>query len=217
MIILLPVSAFAQDQAGAVLHSNAAGVTINDSAAAWSMAVFPNDLIQTPDSATARLNWNGSTVDIDVDTLVQFGAEELVLEHGHLSVSTSRGLRVRVGCLTITPVNDAISTVYDVTDRDGKVTVSAETGDVYLDAHSSNFQPAREPKHASREIVQQGYQKSRSEKCGSGDSRADAPGRDGILNSPWTIGAGSVAIIGLVVWVLHFCDDPVSPSVPSCN
>lgn len=215
MVILVPVSLFAQDQAGAMLHSSGAGVQVNDSPAPWTIAVFPNDLIQTPNHATARLNWIGSTANIDRDSLVQFGADELVLDHGRLSVSTWRGLRVRVGCVTITPLNDAIITQYDVIDVDGKVTVSAETSDVYLDARSSNFQPAREPKHSNREIVREREQKSRSEKCGGGDIRPGAPATPGaLLNSPWAIGAGAVPIIVLGVWVLHFGDDPVSPSTP---
>ena len=95
--------------------------------------------------------------------MVQFEGNELVLEHGSLSVNTSRGLRVRVGCVTVTPVNDTEWTHFDVVDLDGKVTVSALKNDGYIDSRSSNPQQAKQSGHSSRVIVHEGEQKSREE------------------------------------------------------
>ena len=110
--------------------------------------------------------------------MVQFEGNELVLDHGSLSVNTSRGLRVRVGCLTVTPVNDAQWTHYDVVDCDGKVTVSALKNDVYIDARSSNPQQARQSSRSSRVTVREGEQKSREEKCGGAYLNRAATWRD---------------------------------------
>ena len=129
MIAILPVSLLAQDKAAAMLRSNGIGVILNKNPAPASIALFPNDLVETQKNAAARIEVSGSTADINVDTMVQFEGDELVLDHGSLSVNTSRGLRVRVGCLTVTPVNDTVWTHYDVIDVDGKVSVSALKSD----------------------------------------------------------------------------------------
>jgi hypothetical protein len=91
---------------GSGSDSNGVGVEVNHNPLPTAVAWFPNDVIDTQRNAVARINWMGSTADIDPDTQVQLGEDELALEHSRLSVSTSRGLRVRVGCVTITPVNE---------------------------------------------------------------------------------------------------------------
>ena len=53
----------------------------------------------------ARIEMIGSSVDVNPETMVQFQGDELALDDGSLSVNTSRGLRIRVGCVTVTPVN----------------------------------------------------------------------------------------------------------------
>ena len=136
MIAILPVSLFGQDNASAMLRSNGIGVSVNKASVPASIALFPKDLVETQKQSVARIEASGSTADISPETIVQFNGDELVLEHGSLSVNTSRGVRVRVGCLTVTPVNDAAWTHYDVTDLDGKVTVSSLKLDVYIDARS---------------------------------------------------------------------------------
>jgi len=57
------------------------------------MAVFSDDLIETQKGSITRLESTGSRVDIDADTVVQFEGDELVLDHGSLSVNTTRGLK----------------------------------------------------------------------------------------------------------------------------
>lgn len=89
--------------------------------------------MQVQNNAAARIESAGSAAEIDGETVLQFADDELALEHGSLSVYTSRGMRVRVGCLTVTPVNPSMETLYEVVDRDGTLTVHATRGDVYID------------------------------------------------------------------------------------
>ena len=149
--------------------------------------------------------------------MAQFKGNELVLEHGSLSVNTSRGMRVKVGCLTVTPVKNVEWTHYDVVDVDGKVTISALKSDVYIDATSNNPKQAKQSGHSDRIIVREGEQKSREKKCGAAYLKTPAAitGRGAIMNSPWAIGAG-VAGIGAALCFGLFCqnDDPVSPTKP---
>lgn len=215
MIAILPVSLLGDDSA-AMLRSNP-GVLLNKNPTAASSALFPDDLVETPQKAVARIEATGSTADINPDTMVQFEVDELVLEHGTLSVSTTRGLRVRVGCVTVTPVHTDW-THYDVTDVNGKVTVSALKNDVYIDARSSNPQQAKQSAaHSGRIIVREGEQKSRDEKCGGAaipGSSNSVPGVGAILNSPFAKLAGLAAIGGLACWGLCHGDDAISPSRP---
>lgn len=210
--IILPVSLVAQDTGAAMLRTD--GTTqVNDKNAPLSSAIFPNDLIQTPKAVGARIEAVGSFADINPETLVQFEGDELVLDHGSVAVNTSRLLRVRVGCVTVTPVNPEW-TNYTVTDRDGKVTVSALKNDVYIDARSKNFEQM-EKKHSERTIVREGEQKSRSEKCGAADIKPPdyVEGIGALFNSPRAIAAG-VGIIILTCLAICHNEDPVSPSHP---
>jgi hypothetical protein len=215
MIVILPVTLLADDTAAAMLRSNG-GVLVNGSSVPNSVALFRDDRIETQKGAAARIEVAGSTADINPETVLQFDGDELVLEHGSVSVNTSRVMRVRVGCITVTPVNSDW-THYDVVDTDGKVTVSALKSDVYIDAKSKNPQEAKQPERSSRTLVKESERKSREEKCGAADIKWNSiyAGRGALLNSPWAIGGGAVAIGGVVCWVFCFNnDEPVSPSQP---
>ena len=203
----------ADDTAAAILRNNGS-VLLNKNPAPASAALFIQDLIETQNNSTARIEATGSVVDINPESVVQFAGDELVLDHGSLSVNTSRVLKVRVGCLTITPVN-ADWTQYEVTDLDGKVRVSALKNDVYLESRSFHLQEAKQPQHSEREIVREGEQKSREESCGgTGRSPATATSPGGFLNSPYAVGTGVGVIGGLGCWALCQGDHPISPASP---
>jgi hypothetical protein len=153
MTVFLPVSLPAQDVTGAILRANGVGILLNKASAPPSTAIFADDLIETPKGSVARIEITGSPADINSETVVQYEVDELVLDHGSLSVNTSRGLRVRIGCLTVTPVNPAEWTQFEVLDLDGKVTVHALKSDVYIDARSKNPLDVKKPSHSSRDLV----------------------------------------------------------------
>jgi hypothetical protein len=214
MIVILPGSLLADDTGAAILRNNGS-VLVNKNPAPASAALFLNDLIETQKESTARIEATGSTAEINSDTVVQFEGDVLVLEHGSLSVNTSRVLKVRVGCVTVTPVN-ADWTHYDVTDKDGKVTVAALKNDVYLESKSSSPQQAKQPEHSDRMIVREGEQKSRDEKCGVGIPRESGTlaGRGALMNSPYVQWPAAGVIIGLTCWAICNTGNPVSPSAP---
>jgi len=217
MAILLPVSLTAQESSAALLRSSGNGTLVNQSAAPASIAIFPDDLIQTPKDNAARIEVTGSAAEIDAETMVQYQPSELVLDHGHLSVNTSRGLRVRVGCITITPVHDNAWTHYDVKDLNGKVEVVASKDDVYIDAHSKNVQDVKEEER-NRSIVHEGEQKSRDEKCAGGYSRpAQVSAVGDWMNSPYAIAIGSGIVIGITCYAVCRSSEPLSPACPSNN
>jgi hypothetical protein len=215
LLSILPVSLLAQENAGAMLRSNGTGVLVNRNPAPASVPLFHEDLVETQKNAVARIEVSGSTADINPETMLQFEGDMLVLDHGSLSVNTSRGLRVRVGCVIVTPANSGEWTHYDVLDRDGKVTVSALKKDVNINARSNNPKQAKQGVNTSV-TVSEGQQKSREENCGGAYPRSAsaAPGGGAIMNSPWVIGGGVGAIGAIACFGLCHNDDPISPTKP---
>lgn len=215
MAVVLPVLLGAQETAAATLRSSGSGVLVNNNPAPTSIALFPDDLVQTPKNAVARIELTGSSADINADSMVQFEGDELVLDHGTLSVRTTRGLRVRVGCLTVIPVNLSQWTQYDVSDVNGRVTVNATKSDVYIDSRAKKAEDAKNPSRSNRDIVRESEQKSREERCGAAYLKGEStPGLGALMNSTWVrIVAGGA--VGTVV-CLGLCpdDDPLSPSKP---
>ena len=211
LIAILPVSLSAQE-ASATLRS-VRTVTVNGNTVPPIVTVVRNDSIQTAKDATAVLQLQGSSAEIGSDTLLTFDGEEVVLDHGTISVNTSRFLRVRVGCIKVVPVNSDW-TQYQVVDVDTKVKVSAFKDDVYIEVRDRKVEEAKQNEHSNRTIVHEGEQKTRDEHCAAGmpwPGDATKP----ILDSPYAIGAGAVAI-GVIMCLGVFCQNgnPASPSKP---
>jgi hypothetical protein len=211
VIVVLPVWLTAQSSGGAMLHSEG-GVWLNGNPAPNSSAIFPHDLVQTQKDNHAKIDAEGWTVTVLPDTIVQFEGDELVLDHGGLQVSTSRGMRVRVNCLTVIPVTQEW-TRYDVMDVDGKVRVVANERDVNI--HYQGAAARRSKAAVSADVtVRQGEQVTRDERCGAAARPAEVINAKGaILNSTWAKVAGGAALVSLCVLVCRG-DDPISPYKP---
>jgi len=211
MIVVVPASLMAQDSERGMLHSDG-GVWLNGNPAPNSSAIFPHDLVQTQKESKAKIDAEGSAATVQPDTIVQFEGDELVLDHGSLEVNTSRGLRVRVNCLTVIPLTQDW-TRYDVIDVDGRMTVVAHQNDVKIHYRGA---AARRSKSAvlSDVTVHQGEQVTREERCGAPSRPAQVVNANGaILNGPWAK-AGAALALGLICLGVCHGDDPVSPSKP---
>jgi hypothetical protein len=212
MIVVMPASLMAQSSGGAMLQSDG-GVWLNGNPAPNSSAIFPHDLVQTQKDHQAKIDTDGSTATVQSDTIVQFEGEEFVLDHGSVQVRTSRGMRVRVNCLTVIPLTQEW-TRYDVTDVDGKMHVVAYENDVKVHYQGA---AARRSKAAvsSDAIVHQGEQTTRDERCGVAARPAEVIDAKGaILNSTWAKLAGGAALVSICVFLVCRGDDPISPSKP---
>ena len=210
LIAILPVSLSGQDSGAAMLH-HTGGVLLNRSSAPLSSAIFPGDVVETPTNTSASITLAGSRITINSETIVQFEGDEILLEHGNVFVETSQSFRVRAACVLAVPAVPDF-TQYEVTDRDGKVTVYAYKRDVNIDSRSSNHREAKTGK-SDQVSVHEGEQKSREDKCGAGIIQtASAGAKNGILNSSWAKWAG-IGTVGTIACVaLCRSDDPVSPS-----
>jgi hypothetical protein len=213
MIVVVPVSLFAQVTDRAMLHSDG-GTWLNGNPAPESSAIFMDALIQTPKEHSAKIDAEGSAATVQPETIVQFEGDELVLDHGGLQLTTERQMRVRVNCITVTPIN-AAWTQYDVTDVDGRVKVVAYKNDVRIHYRGSLLQKSKQGGASSDVIVHEGEQATRDERCGAAIKPADGIAADGEwLNSTAAKVGGSFIVAGLICLGVCRSPNPISPTKP---
>ncbi len=199
------------DTGGAILHTQG-GVWVNGYEAKDSSAIFPGDLVETKPGSPASLNLDGSTVLIQPESVARLQANSLELDHGSVSVGTSKSFKVKVNCITTTPVVNGW-TQYEVTDVNGNIQVAAHKNDVNVERELDRRKPAPVTEDSHGAAVREGEQKSfdESELCGAPPrAKLASPG-----TSPKWIAAGAAAGTGVLLCVL-LCggSKPISSSAP---
>lgn len=202
----------AQSTGRALLHSDGS-TWMNGVQAPKTTAIFADALIQTPKGHNAKIDAGGSTVVIQPETVVQFEGDELVLDHGLVQLTTGRGMRVRINCMTVVP-SKLDWTQYDVSDIDGRVNVVANKKDVEIHYKAAATRGAKGGQ-SSATIVHEGEQSNRDEKCGAGANPvAPITAKGAILNSVWAKSAGGATVAAIACLGLCPTDDPPSPWKP---
>jgi hypothetical protein len=212
LILILPQSLLAIDTGSAIIHTHG-GVWVNGTEVPDSTAIFPGDLLETKPGFAANLTADGSAVLIQPESIVKFQRDLLVLEHGSVSVGTSKAMRLQVNCLTVVPVSTEW-TQYEVTDVTGKVLVAARKNDVKIHQVGGLAKPSKEPETASGAIVHEGEQNTREESVACG--APPGPATAGNALSPKWIAAGAAGGGILILLLLHGgpSKPPVSSSKP---
>jgi hypothetical protein len=219
VLLALPVSLFAADPGAAMLYANGAA-WLNGIHVPNSSAVFAGDLVQTRSDSGANIHAPGSTITVLGDSLVQFETASLKVEHGAVSVSTSRGVGANAGEVRVAPLSNAW-TEFNVSDVDGTVRIAARKGDLTITDESGSVtlpqgQETTRDDSSGQKAEQKPEQKSdKKNKNHSAAGGAPRAAGGGILNSPVAIGVGGAAIVGVTAWVvLGNSSNPVSPSHP---
>jgi len=211
MVILVPLSLLGQNPS-AILHTQG-GVWVNGFEAKDSSAIFTGDLVETKQGFSATLNLEGSTVQIQAESVGKFQDDVFVLDHGSVAVGTSKSYKVRVHCITVVPVSNEW-TQYEVTDVNGTVQVAARKSDVRIEHEANQKKPAPETEESRGTIVHEGEQKSYSESevCGAPPELTRAGTN---INVKWiAAGAGGA---GILIWLLLHgggAKSPISASTP---
>jgi hypothetical protein len=196
---------------GAILHTQG-GVWVNGYEAHDSSAVFPGDVIETKPDSSANLSLDGSTVLIAPESVSKFQADLLELDHGGVSVVTSKGFKVRVNCILVVPVLNEW-TQYVVTDVNRTVQVAARKLDVNVEHERGHGKEAPEPQPSQqRASVHEGEQKSYEETEVCGPAARPASALAGI--SPKWIAAGAAGA-GILIWLLIHGGNPKTPASPA--
>jgi hypothetical protein len=215
LLSMLPGSLLAADSGAAMLYAHGAA-WLNGAHVPTSSAIFTGDLVQTRSDSGANINAPGSSITVLGESLVQFEGASLKVEHGGVSVSTSKGVATTAGDVRVAPVSNAW-TEFNVTDTDGTVRIAALKGDLTVTDDNGTVtlpqgqQTTRDEQSSDQSDKSTDKDKKKNKKRAAG--AAPAAG-GGILSSPIAIGIGAAAIGGVTAWVLIKSDNPVSPSQP---
>jgi hypothetical protein len=212
LIVVVPGAMLGQTPM-AVLHTQG-GVWVNGYEARDASSIFDGDLIETKPGFSANLNLEGSTILIQEQSVTKFQKDLLTLDHGGVSVGTSTEYKVKVNCITVTPIHPEW-TQYDVTDTNGKVEVSARKNDVKVEISLAQKKPSPQQEASSNSVVHEGEQASyrETEACGAPPFPKSPIST---LESPWVIG-GTAGGVVLLLCLTLFCksgNHPVSPDSP---
>jgi hypothetical protein len=207
MIAAVPVSMWAADSAPAMLYAKGTA-WINGSTVPRTSAVFPGDLVQTRSDSMANINASGSNVVIMADSLVKFDGAAVSLEHGSVTVATSKGMTTRAGEVTVVPVSNGWTEFEVKQGLNGAVQVVAQKGDVSVsDGAGTSTVP-----QGQQTTVDDSQERRKKKRRKVGGAIPAASGS--ILDSPVVVYAGAGAVGGLLIWVLLQDGNPVSAVQP---
>jgi hypothetical protein len=209
LLLIVPASLFAADSGAAMLYADGTA-WLNGSHVPKSSAIFAGDLVQTRSDSAANIHAPGSSITVLSDSLVQFEGSSLKVEHGGVSVSTSKGIFTTAGDVRVSPVSNAW-TEFNVIDTDGIVRIAARKGDLTVTDDNGTVTLAQGQETTRDEQSDQSDKKKKDKKRAAG--AAPAAG-GGVLDSKAAIIVGGAAIAGVTTWVLLQSDKPVSPAVP---
>src|SRR5947208_15566416 len=116
LLAVMPASLLGADSGAAMLYAKGPA-WINGTSVPQSSAVFPGDLVQTKPDGVVHINAAGSSVMILSDSLVKYEGNALSVEHGAVSVATTKGMSTRAGEEGVATVSSewTASEVRDVT------------------------------------------------------------------------------------------------------
>jgi hypothetical protein len=215
MAVIFPAALFAADQHTAMLYSHGTAM-LNGNSIARSSAIFSGDSVETDPDSAANINASGSIVLILNDSLVQYEGSAVKLEHGGVTISTSKLLATRAGDVTVSPAA-SVWTEFEVRDLDGRVQIAARKGDLTIgDAAGTTTLPegqqtTREESQSQDDSQSQNGNKNKKKRGAAAPAAAPAAA-GGALDSPWAIGIGGGAILGATAWILVRGEQPASPS-----
>ena len=215
MAVIFPAALFAADQHAAMLYSHGTAM-LNGNSIARSSAIFSGDSVQTDADSAANINASGSIVLILNDSLVQYEGSTVKLEHGGVTISTSKLLATRAGDVTVSPAA-SVWTEFEVRDVDGSVQIAARKGDLTIGDGTGTTtlpegqQTTREESQSQDDSQSQNDNKNKKKKKRATEGAVPGAAGGG-LNSPWAIGIGGGAILGATAWILVQSEQPASPS-----
>lgn len=215
LLFFFPASLFAADSNAAMVYTNGTAWINGAHVPRLSTAIFVGDLLQTRSDTVANINSPGSTVTVFSDSLVKFEGSSLEIEHGGVTVSTSKGVVTTAGDVKVAPASDAW-TEFNVIDVDGTVKIAARKGDLTVSDGESTVTLAQGQETTRDESSDQSDKSSKDPKKSKKRRGSGAPtaASGGILNSPVAVGIGAGAVGFVAAWVLLHNDEPASPSKP---
>jgi len=212
LMVLFPGSLFAADSNAAMLYTNGAAWVNGAHVPRSASSIFSGDLLQTRSDSVANINEPGSSITILADSLVQFQGASVDIQHGGVTVATSKEIYATAGDVKVAPASNAW-TEFNVTDVDGTVRIVARKGDLTI-SDGKDVVTLAQGQDTTRDESSGTNEKDSKRRNKKRQSGAVPAAGGGIMNSPVAIGIGAGAIIGVTTWVLVKNDNPASPAKP---
>jgi hypothetical protein len=212
LMVLFPGSLFAADSNAAMLYTNGAAWVNGAHVPRSASSIFSGDLLQTRSDSVANINEPGSSITVLADSLVQFQGASVDIQHGGVTVATSKEIYATAGDVKVAPASNAW-TEFNVSDVDGTVRIVARKGDLTI-SDGKDVVTLAQGQDTSRDESSGTNDKDNKRKNKRRQSGAMPAAGGGLMNSPVAIGIGAGAIIGVTTWVLVKNDNPASPAKP---
>jgi len=212
LLFLFPGSLLAADSNAAMLYTNGAAWVNGAHVPRSSSSIFSGDLLQTRSDSVANIDEPGSSITVLADSLVQFQGSSVDIQHGGVTVSTSKGVSTTAGDVKITPASYSW-TEFNVVDVDGTVRIAARKGDLTI-SDGKEVVTLAQGQETTRDESSSDNDKDNGKKKNKRRSGAAPAAGGGILSSPYAIGIGAAAVAGVATWVLIKNDNPASPTKP---
>jgi len=212
LMVLFPGSLFAADSNAAMLYTNGAAWVNGAHVPRSASSIFSGDLLQTRSDSVANINEPGSSITVLADSMVQFQGASVDIQHGGVTVATSKEIYATAGDVKVAPASNAW-TEFNVTDVDGTVRIVARKGDLTV-SDGKDVVTLAQGQDTTRDESSGTNDKDNKRKNKRRQSGAVPAAGGGLMNSPVAIGIGAGAIIGVTTWVLVKNDNPASPAKP---
>jgi hypothetical protein len=212
LAFLFPGSLFAADSNAAMLYTNGAAWVNGAHVPRSASSIFSGDLLQTRSDSVANINESGSSITVLADSLVQFQGASVDIQHGGVTVATSKEIYATAGDVKVAPASNGW-TEFNVTDVDGTVRIFARKGDLTI-SDGKDVVTLAQGQDTTRDESSGTNDKDNKKKNKKRQSGAVPAAGGGIMNSPVAIGIGAGAAIGVATWVLVKNDNPASPTKP---
>ena len=124
LLAVMPAALPGANSGAAMLY--ALGIAwLNGASVPRTSAVFPGDLVQTKADAVVHINAAGSSVMVLSDSLVKYEGNALSLEHGTVTIATTKGISIRAGEVNVEPAQPNNQTQYEIREVNGTVEIKA--------------------------------------------------------------------------------------------
>src|SRR5258708_8143583 len=185
LMILFPGSLCAADSNVAMLYTNGAAWVNGTHVPRASSAIFSGDLLQTHSGSAANINEAGSSITVLSDSLVQFEGASVDIQHGAVTVSTSKEIFATAGDVKIAPASNSW-TEFNVSDVDGTVRIFARKGDLTI-SDGKDVVTLAQGQDTTRDETSANPDTSNGKKKKNRKKQVAAPAAatGGIMNSPY--------------------------------
>ncbi len=206
LLFLTPAALVANDFPSTAMVYGKGSVSINGAPLPGSSAILPGDMIETKSDGIATVNAEGSNLIIEPDSAAKFGPDGILLDHGSVSIATSKQMVGRALNATATP-SSIQWTEFELSTINGSVEVVARKGEVEVNC-------GKETAHLSEG---QSVANDSSGRCERRKKTAGAypPAEGNILSSPYLKYIAAAAGGGILIWILlPKSHAPASPAIP---